>query len=101
MTTETRTQHTQWPKFRVVRVPNATYPDIATYQIMGEWEPSGQDAVWGETDNDPETAKLFAVAPALLAALEAALQHGNGGIMHQEPCGWKAQALAAIAAATA
>lgn len=69
---ETTTRHT-WPALRVVRVPNDTYPDIATYQIVGEFDPGGSDVVWGETDNDPETATLFASAPDLLAALEAVI----------------------------
>ena len=65
-----------WPQLRVHRHPNADYPDIATYWIMGPTgEPGNADVVWGETDNDPETAQLFAAAPDLLDALEA-MMHG-------------------------
>ena len=67
MISETRTR---WPKFRVERVQNATHSDLATYQIMGEYLPGESECVWGETDNDPVTAQLFASAPLLLAALK-------------------------------
>lgn len=99
MTTRTAAAHTPGviPYLHVEGVQNDTYPDIYTYMIKGPYGEGGTDCVYGETDNDLQSATLFAAAPQLLEALEAWVSTHENALMFEDD--WRQDLLVQARAA--